>query len=121
MPWVVVFVVCIGIVLTFRSVIGHAAGVSSDIKSGVHGYCLDDHDDAVNNAIVDSWGCNGSDAQNWAITFDTIKHDNDQCLSVADNGTSVGDSIVLSNVIKLLVKSGSVTRMASRILIVVYV
>jgi hypothetical protein len=98
MPWAVVFVLCIGVFLTFRSVTGHAASVSSNIKSGVSGYCLDDHDGSVlNNAEVDSWGCNGSDAQDWTTGITTIKHGSDLCLAVEDNGTTVGDSVVLNS------------------------
>lgn len=97
MPWAVVFVLCIGIFLTFRSVTSHAAGVSSSIKSGVSGYCLDDHgDSAINNTEVDSWGCNGSDAQDWTIGYATIKHGATLCLAVQDNGTTVGNNVVLN-------------------------
>jgi hypothetical protein len=94
--WGLVFVLCFGIVLTFHSVTSHAAGISLDVKSGIAGYCLDDHDgSALNNAPVDSWGCNKSDAQNWTVNEGTITHGHDLCLAVADNGTTVGDNIVL--------------------------
>ena len=96
MTWALVFVLCFGIILTFRSVTSHAAGVSSDIKSGIAGYCLDDHDSiATNGAQVDAWGCNGSSAQDWTISAGAIQHDDNLCLAVADNGTTVGDSIIL--------------------------
>jgi hypothetical protein len=98
MPWVAVLILCVCGFLTFRSVTSHAAGVSATIKSGVAGYCLDDHDDlTTSNAEVDGWGCNGSDAQDWIISFDTLRHGSDQCLSVKDDGTSVGDSVILSS------------------------
>jgi hypothetical protein len=96
MTWALVFVLCFGVILTFRSVVGHAAGVSSNIKSGMSGYCLDDHDSiAANNAVVDAWGCNGSSAQDWTISAGTIQHDKNLCLAVASNGTTVGDNIIL--------------------------
>lgn len=95
-PWIVVFVLCFGVILTFRSVIGHANGVNSDIKSGVTGYCLDDHDSSVSsNTQVDSWLCNGTSAQDWAVGIVSIKHGNNLCLSVENNGTTVGDGVVL--------------------------
>jgi hypothetical protein len=96
LPWAIVFVVCFGIVLTFKSVTSHAAGVSSAIKSGITGYCLDDHTDAkINNAPVDSWKCNNSDAQDWTIGIGTIEHGDNMCLSVENNGTTVGEPVVL--------------------------
>ncbi len=86
---------CFGVVLTFRSVTSHAAGVSASIKSGITGYCLDDHSNAqTNNTAVDSWACNNSDAQDWTIGIGTIEHDN-SCLAIQDNGTAPGDPIVL--------------------------
>ena len=97
-PWVIVFILCFGIVMTFRSVTSHAAQVGSTIKSGVNGYCLDVHDDsAINNAVIDSWGCNGSSAQNWTLSDGLIKHGNDFCLAVEDNDTIVGDKVILRN------------------------
>jgi hypothetical protein len=91
----IALVICFAAVMTFRSVTSHAAGVSADIKSGVSGFCLDAHNDQLNNAEIDSWGCNGSRAQNWTVTISSIQHDNNYCLSVLDNGTHSGDLIVL--------------------------
>jgi hypothetical protein len=97
MPWAVVFVLCFSITLTFRSVISHAVGVSPEIKSGVSGYCLDDHSDSSSsNAEVDSWGCNDSGAQAWTLGIASIKHGGNLCLAVEDNGTTVGDKVVLN-------------------------
>ena len=98
LPLVIVFVLCFGVIMTFRTVTSHAAGVSTDIKSGVSGYCLDLHNDSTsNNAVIDSWSCNGSAAQKWDIGIGLIKHGDNQCLAVADNGTTVGDKVVLDS------------------------
>lgn len=96
-PWAVVFVLGFSIILTFHSVISHAAGVTSNIKSGVAGYCLDDHDGStLSNATVDSWGCNDSVAQDWTIGPGIIQQANNLCLSVEANGITVGDNVALN-------------------------
>lgn len=97
MPWAVVFVMCFSVTMTFKSVISHAAGVSPVIKSGVSGYCLDDHNgSSSNNAVVDSWGCNDSGAQAWTLGITSIKHGANLCLAVENSGTTVGDKVVLN-------------------------
>src|ERR1700679_365334 len=66
-----------------------------EIKSGIDGYCLDAHDDSsAINARVDSWSCNGTDAQNWVAVNNSLVHDKKSCLSVLNNGSVVGDKIV---------------------------
>jgi hypothetical protein len=96
LPWVIVFVLCFGIVLTFRSVTSHAADINSDIRSGVSGYCLDDHTDAkTNNAPVDSWSCNNTDAQEWTLGIGIIEHGDNMCLSIPNNNVAVGSPVVL--------------------------
>lgn len=97
-PWLIVFVLCISGIMTFRSVTSHAAGVSAAIKSGINGYCLDVHNDRSSpDTEVDSWGCNGSAAQDWTLDIGTIRHDATYCLSVQNNGTNIGDKIVLDS------------------------
>lgn len=74
--------------------ISHAADVSSDVKAGVSGYCLDVHDNSKKSgAVVDSWGCNNSDAQAWEVGISSIKHGSNLCLAVAGNAVSAGSKI----------------------------
>jgi len=66
-----------------------------EITSGIDGYCLDAHgDSSAPNAIIDSWQCNGTDAQNWVASNNTLVHDKKSCLSILDNGSALGDKIV---------------------------
>ena len=96
-PWVIVLIVGFSVLMTFHSVTSHAAGVSSDVKSGIKGYCLDDHDDSASaGAAVDSWRCNDSEAQTWTVGISSIKHGDSLCLAVDRNGTSTGDKVVLN-------------------------
>lgn len=76
---------------------GADAAGSLIIKSGVAGYCLDDHDSglAAGNQ-VDAWSCNGSDAQAWTVNYDSIRHADKYCLSVAGNRKNSGANIVLN-------------------------
>jgi cell wall-associated NlpC family hydrolase len=91
----VVIVALVGFIF-LRSVTSHAAPANAAaIKSGISGYCLDDHTNSTApGAVVDSWGCNDTSAQDWTVGVGLIKHDN-SCLSVKSNGTVVGDSIEL--------------------------
>lgn len=75
--------------------LAHRSRAVSEIKSGTAGYCLDlHHDDSSNNTMVDSWHCNGSNAQAWALTSATIRH-KDDCLMLHSSAGS-GDVIVSS-------------------------
>jgi hypothetical protein len=83
------------IFLVFKIATFHISSAIPEIKSGIDGYCLDAHgDSSTPNASIDSWQCNGTDAQNWVVADNTLVHDKRSCLSVFDNGTSVGDKIV---------------------------
>ena len=92
----IAFIVIFSFFMTIRSVASHAVAIDLSIHSGVNGYCLDDHNNnAAQDAIVDSWGCNISEAQNWHVNPTSITHANGQCVSVYKNGTAAGESIVL--------------------------
>lgn len=61
-----------------------------EIKSGLAGYCLDDHHDGnTANTIADSWSCNGSAAQDWVANNNTIRHGQDDCLSIANGSDHI--------------------------------
>lgn len=91
-------IVCIIVLAAFRVfeiVNQQTPSAIPEIESGVAGLCLDDHRDShAANATVDSWTCNGTPAQDWSVSDNTIKHDNKYCLSVANNGNKAGDKIV---------------------------
>ena len=80
---------------TFMNLLAHAA--VPEIKSSLSGLCLDDYKGlTADNAKVDAWGCNGTDAQAWTVTATAIKHNDSYCLDVQNNGTTFGDPVVLS-------------------------
>lgn len=95
----VIIILLLGMVSLFpvyRIVAGHAALPSPEIVSGLGGYCLDDHHDSAKfDAEVDSWKCNGSDAQHWTFSSMAIKHDDRYCLAVAGNATLAGSKVVM--------------------------
>jgi len=85
----------IAIFLAFKIASFNISSAIPEIKSGIDGYCLDAHDDSsTTNAPVDSWSCNGTDAQNWVAVNNTLVHDKKSCLSIFNNGNTVGDKIV---------------------------
>lgn len=91
--WVVL--VLLIIFLTPKIAAYHSSAHISEIKSGIDGYCLDVHrDDSAQNATVDSWQCNGTAAQEWAVKDNEIVHNNNDCLSIQNNGVTAGDKIV---------------------------
>jgi hypothetical protein len=66
-----------------------------EIKSGIDGFCLDARgDSSAVNTPIDSWSCNGTDAQNWKAVNNTLVHDKKSCLSIFNNGSTIGDKIV---------------------------
>ena len=86
------------LIIVIRIAITHSSSAIPEVKSGIIGYCLDDHRGRlVENNPVDSWSCNGTAAQNWTVAGDTITHDKNYCLSVAGNGSQAGDKIVLAD------------------------
>jgi hypothetical protein len=88
---VVIFVVILGIQIATS----HSSSAIPEIKSGITGFCLDDHRSLNRqNNEVDSWGCNGTQAQDWVVSGNDIIRDQNFCLSVANNGSSAGDKIV---------------------------
>jgi hypothetical protein len=81
--------------LGFEIRFSNPASAISEVKSGVAGYCLNDHHDATAaNTAVEAWSCNGTAAQNWVVRSGTITHNKSYCLSVQNNGTSAGDLVV---------------------------
>jgi hypothetical protein len=65
---------------------------ASEIRSGIPGGCLDVfHDATTANAVVDVWGCNGGNAQDWKTTATSIRHTANSCLAVG-----AANNIVLS-------------------------
>jgi hypothetical protein len=73
----------------------HSSAAIPELQSGISGYCLDDHKNMVTpNALVDSWECNGSAAQDWSAGIGTITHDDTYCLSVQNDGTASGTNVV---------------------------
>lgn len=92
-----IFIVLFIVVDVFKLVAAKATSSMPEIRSGLAGYCLDDHHDGqAGNAEVDAWACNGSAAQNWTVTGDTIKHGSTGCLDERGNGKTQDDRIVLN-------------------------
>lgn len=93
----VLFVIAVVLLASFKSyelVLSHRASAIPEIKSGITGYCLDDHRDGkANNTTVDAWSCNGTAAQDWVASDNTIRHDGNSCLSVQTYDNS-GSTIV---------------------------
>ncbi len=77
---------------------GNASAASGlKLRSGIGGYCLDDYTGKLASGNpVDAWGCNGSSAQSWSVTYDTIEHAGKYCLSVVGNSKNAGAKIVLN-------------------------
>ncbi len=81
----------------FFSMSTHASGDASAIKSGISGYCLDDHNSKIMpNNMVDAWGCNNTTAQSWSVTGTTITHNGNFCLAVKGNSKSINAPVVLN-------------------------
>lgn len=76
---------------------GRASAATSDIRSGLAGYCLDVHNSGTTEGTtVDGHGCNGTQAQSWTTTYDRIQHGTNMCLSVLGNETSSGSAVVIN-------------------------
>lgn len=79
----------------YRGVAINSPTSTPEVRSAIAGYCLDDHHDGKGiNVTVDLWTCNGTAAQNWITTANTIKRSDNYCLGVLNNGKSQGDKIV---------------------------
>jgi hypothetical protein len=92
----IVLIVLFCVVDICRLVSGRGAATSPEVRSGIAGYCLDDHHDGGGvNAAVDDWTCNGTAAQHWSVVGSAIKHDGtNDCLGVRSNGKAQGDTVV---------------------------
>ncbi|HEY5268597.1 MAG TPA: ricin-type beta-trefoil lectin domain protein [Candidatus Saccharimonadales bacterium] len=85
----------IAVFLAFKIASFNISSAIPEIKSGIDGYCLDAHSDSSTvNATIDSWSCNGTDAQNWVSVNNNLVHDKKSCLSVFNNGNAAGNKIV---------------------------
>ncbi|MFI5270456.1 MAG: ricin-type beta-trefoil lectin domain protein [Candidatus Saccharimonadales bacterium] len=102
MPVGIGLVLIFSVFMTLRSVSSHADNVDQTVRSGMKGYCLDVHNNSTDpNTVVDSWSCNGSDAQKWNVLATSVEHGKNLCLSVYKNATFRGTSIVLNPCNKL--------------------
>lgn len=73
-----------------------AATATPEIKSGLSGKCLDDyHSQFVNLNKVDSYACNGSNAQQWVIQSDHTVRLAGKCLDVYHQNTFNGAKVDL--------------------------
>ncbi len=63
------------------------AAYQPEINSGQPGYCLDNYHDALKpGSVVDSWACNGTNAQNWIhVNGRIVKNGGKYCLSENDS------------------------------------
>lgn len=92
---IIVILLAIGLIKLSGGNASAASGLK--IVSGIAGECLDDYTGKlVSNNPVDAWGCNGSSAQSWSVTYDSIEHAGKYCLSVAGNSKNVGAEMVLN-------------------------
>ena len=83
-----------GTFMVFRSVTSHALSNGWPVKSGITGYCLDDHDNSpAPGAAAGTSACNGTAAQAWTVTEDTITHGG-HCLAVQANGQAAGQKVI---------------------------
>ncbi|HUC88140.1 MAG TPA: ricin-type beta-trefoil lectin domain protein [Candidatus Binatia bacterium] len=90
-------VVIFAVFTVFQKVVVHKPSAIAEIKSGVAGNCLDDyHDNLGSNNAVEAWACNGTPAQAWTVSDNLIKHADNYCLSIQNNGSSPNDKIVLN-------------------------
>ncbi len=70
----------------------HAAATSqAELKSGISGtYCLDDNADGGTNAIVDTWGCNGTPAQKFSYSGNLLHIGTNGCAREAGSSATTG-------------------------------
>jgi hypothetical protein len=75
----------------------HVSGDILDIKSGISGQCLDDHDSSTKpDSEVDDHSCNDTVAQAWSFSGVSIKNGN-LCLSVDSNSHTAGAAVLLDS------------------------
>jgi len=83
---VIVFVL---VVVAFEFVANHQLGTVSELKSQTFNLCLDDyHSISRVGAVVDAWNCNGTAAQNWVVSYNSIKHGNNYCLGIVGGNSN---------------------------------
>jgi hypothetical protein len=90
-------IVIFAVIGTFHSASNHVSGDILEIKSGISGQCLDDHDSSVKSgAFVDDHGCNDTSAQAWSFSGLNIKN-GALCLAVQNNSKSEGAPVILNS------------------------
>jgi hypothetical protein len=94
--YIVAAIIC-ALLLSTLSLTQHSDAAISELRSGVDGYCMDAYQNGTTpDTIVDSWKCNSSAAQDWAIAQGAITHDTKYCLSVANNTKGKDSKIVVN-------------------------
>jgi hypothetical protein len=79
------------------SAVQHSSSAVAEFRSGMAGYCLDDHQNsAAVNAAVDDWSCNGTAAQSFSQVGTTITHDN-RCLGIDQTSLAHSNLVSLQN------------------------
>ena len=74
-----------------------ASALGGPIKSGLQGYCLDDHQGKLlPGNKVDLWRCNSTSAQDWQVTLTHVMHGGNYCLSAAAKNSLVINKCDLS-------------------------
>lgn len=92
---IAVFLIALGFGL--RTISHHVTAAVPHINAGIHGYCLDDYQNAYEpNNPIDSWLCNNSPAQEWQIKNLALVH-NGWCLTVKNNDIIESSKVVLSS------------------------
>jgi Ricin-type beta-trefoil lectin domain len=70
------------------------SGGTGPVTSGMSGKCLDDFGgSSANGAKADLWDCNGTGAQQWTVTGDTLQA-NGKCLDIIGSGSTANGSLV---------------------------
>jgi hypothetical protein len=94
---IIALIIIFGGIGSFHSSSNKVSADSPAVKSGVSSDCLDDyHSDEKPGAIVDNYGCNGSNAQDWEFEGVSIKSGG-LCLSVEDNAVTAGSKVDLAS------------------------
>ncbi len=74
---------------------GTSGGSTGAVSSGVAGKCLDDFAaGTANGTIADLYDCNGTAAQQWTVSNNTLKT-NGKCLDITNAGTTNGSAVEL--------------------------
>jgi hypothetical protein len=92
---IVVVIVLITSLIIYQHLENKPTTNDPQIRSGLYGYCIDDrHEGTAPGADVQSWKCNGTNAQDWVVSGNHIVRNSMYCLSISGNGKQQGDKIV---------------------------